>query len=229
MTILTKIIFHLKDSKNNINIMFDLKFFRIYIVSIFKFLLIILILSMSINFRIANILDLKGIVKVKIDTWKTTYRGIISEEYLQSLSYENKEENWRQKLENPAHGTIIYVAETVQREIVGFALVTLEKCNPIVALLQAEKYKGELCAIYVLEDFQHKKIGTELVRLVINYFKVNKVNSMITWVLKENPSRRFYEKLGGKFLGEQSIEIGGMRHIEVAYGWENIEYILLHF
>lgn len=229
MTILTKIIYHLKDSKNIINIIFNLRFFRIYTVSIFKFLFIKSMLPNTISFRIANALDLKAIVKVKIDTWKTTYRGIISEEYLQSLSYDNKEENWRQRLENPTHRAIIYVAETDQNEIVGFVLATIEKCNPIVALLQAERYKGELCAIYVLEGFQHKKIGTELVRLVVNYFKVNKVNSMITWVLKENPSRRFYEKLGGKFLGEQSVVIGGLRYIEIAYGWENIEYILLHF
>ena len=174
-------------------------------------------IAKSINYRKANISDLSGIVKVKVDMWKTTYRGIISEEYLQSLSYEDKEKNWRQRLENPTHGAIIYVAETDQNEIVGFALATLEKCNPIVALLQVERFKGELCAIYVLEVFQHKKIGTELVHLVIKYFKVNNIDSMITWVLKENPSRRFYEKLGGKFLGEQSIEVGGIRYIEIAY------------
>jgi len=186
-------------------------------------------LPMSINFRIANILDLSGIVKVKIDTWKTTYRGIISEEYLQSLSYEDKEENWRQRLENPTHRAIIYVAETDYNDIVGFALATLEKCNPIIALLQAERFFGELCAIYILKDFQYRKIGTELVKLVVKYFKVNNVNSMITWVLKENPSRRFYEKLRGKVLGEQAIEIGGIKHTEVAYGWENIESMLSHF
>ena len=183
-------------------------------------------LPKSINFRIANISDLSGIVKVKVDTWKTAYQGIISERYLQSLSYEDKEEDWKQRLENPTHGAIIYVAETDQNEIVGFALATLEKYNPIVALLQAERYIGELCAIYVLKEFQHKKIGTELVHFVVKYFKVNSINSMITWVLKENPTCRFYEKLGGKFLGEQSIEIGGMRYIEIAYGWENIEVIL---
>jgi len=184
-------------------------------------------LPKSINFRIANISDLSGIVKVKVDTWKTAYQGIISESYLQSLSYEDKEENWRQRLENPTHGAIIYVAETDQNEIVGFALATLEKFNPIVALLQEERYIGELCAVYILEKFQRKKIGSELIYLVVKYFKVNNIDSMITWVLKENPSRRFYEKLGGKILGEQSIEIGGIKYVEIAYGWENIDIIPL--
>ena len=180
----------------------------------------------SVKFRIANLSDLSGIVKVQVDTWKAAYQEIISEGYLQSLSYEDKEKNWRQRLENPTFGAKIFVAETNQNKVVGFALATLEKFNPIIALLQAERFLGELCAIYVLQDFQHRNIGTELVKLVVNYFKVNKIESMITWVLKENPSRRFYEKLGGSLLGEQAIEIGGIRYIEVAYGWETIEVVL---
>ncbi|MHA2036367.1 MAG: N-acetyltransferase family protein [Promethearchaeota archaeon] len=170
---------------------------------------------------------MSGIVKVNVNTWKTAYRGIISAEYLQNLSYEDKEENWRRRLENPEKGAIIYVAETDRNEIIGFALTTLEKCNPAIALLQAEKFKGELCAIYVLKEYQNQKIGTELIRLVISHLLGNKINSMITWVLKENPARSFYEKLGGIFLGEQALEIGGLRYVEVAYGWENIKALLL--
>jgi ribosomal protein S18 acetylase RimI-like enzyme len=179
----------------------------------------------SINYRKANISDLSGIVKVQVDTWKTAYQGIISERYIQSLSYEDKEENWKQRLENPTHGAIIFIAEVDHYEIVGFALATLEKYNPILAIPDHDRFKGELCAIYVLKGFQRKKIGTELVNLVLKHFKENDTNSMISWVLKENPSRRFYEKLGGVVLGEQSIEIGGIRYIEIAYGWENIETI----
>ncbi|MFX1504295.1 MAG: GNAT family N-acetyltransferase [Promethearchaeota archaeon] len=178
-----------------------------------------------INYREANIFDLRGIVKVQVDTWKTAYKGIISEAYLQSLSYEDKEENWEQRLENPTHGAIIFIAEVDPYKIIGFALATLEKYNPILAIPDHDRFKGELCAIYVLKEFQRKKIGTELVSLVLKNFKENDINSMITWVLKENPSRRFYEKLGGIVLGEQSIEIGGIRYIEIAYGWENIEAI----
>ena len=181
------------------------------------------------QYREATVLDAAGITKVKVDTWKTAYKGIIVEDYLQSLSYEDNEKNWRQRLENPTHGAKIFVAETNQNEIVGFTFVTLEKCNPILALLQVERFKGELCAIYVLNEFQHKKIGTELVKLGVIYLKVKNIDSMITWVLKQNPSRIFYEKLGGRVLGEQSIEIGGNRYTEIAYGWEDIKKILSHF
>ncbi|MFX0008025.1 MAG: GNAT family N-acetyltransferase [Promethearchaeota archaeon] len=178
------------------------------------------------NYREATISDLKGIVKVQIDTWKTTYKGIISEDYLQGLSRKDKEQNWRERFENPTHGAKIYVAETEQYKIVGFALATLEKNNPLIILIQPERYIGELCAIYVLKEFQDKKIGTQLIKLVTKYFLKNKIKSMIVWVLKENPYYRFYEKMGGQYVGEQSIEIGGKKYIEKAYGWEDIIPIL---
>jgi GNAT superfamily N-acetyltransferase len=178
------------------------------------------------KYREATISDLKEIIKVNINTWKTTYKGIISEDYLQGLSYEDKEQNWRERLENPTNGAKIYVAETEQHTIVGFALATLEKYNPPLILIQPEKYRGELCAIYVLKEFQDKKIGTQLIKLVTKYFLKNKIKSMIIWVLKENPYSRFYEKMGGKYVGEQAIEIGGKKYIEKAYGWEDIVPIL---
>lgn len=31
---------------------------------------------------------------------------------------------------------------------------------------------------------------------------------MIVWVLRDNPYRSFFEKLGGNYLGDQFIEIG---------------------
>jgi hypothetical protein len=45
---------------------------------------------------------------------------------------------------------------------------------------------------------------------------------MGVWVLALNPSRRFYERLGGKFIGQQQIERGGQTFIEVAYGWQSL-------
>jgi hypothetical protein len=44
---------------------------------------------------------------------------------------------------------------------------------------------------------------------------------MAVWVLALNPSRRFYECLGGKEIGQQQIEQEGHPFVEVAYGWQS--------
>jgi hypothetical protein len=46
--------------------------------------------------------------------------------------------------------------------------------------------------------------------------------SMAVWLLDRNPSRKFYERLGGTLVGRQEIERRGATFIEVAYGWESL-------
>jgi len=45
---------------------------------------------------------------------------------------------------------------------------------------------------------------------------------MLIWVLAKNPSRAFYEALGGQRVYEKQIVIGGETLVEVAYGWRDI-------
>ena len=45
---------------------------------------------------------------------------------------------------------------------------------------------------------------------------------MAVWVLGRNPSRKFYEALGGRLLIEKRIERGGEWYEEVAYGWDDL-------
>jgi hypothetical protein len=48
------------------------------------------------------------------------------------------------------------------------------------------------------------------------------MESLIVWVLKENPHRDFYRRLGGVLIGEKKIELGGAVLAEVAYEWSDI-------
>lgn len=50
--------------------------------------------------------------------------------------------------------------------------------------------------------------------------------SMSLWVLAQNPARRFYEQLGGTAVEEKTIEIGGRKLAEVAYGWDDLPALL---
>ena len=46
--------------------------------------------------RKANIEDAMGIAKVHVDSWRTTYKGIVPEVFLENLSYDEREQNWKQ-------------------------------------------------------------------------------------------------------------------------------------
>jgi hypothetical protein len=44
--------------------------------------------------------DVSAMAQVHVDTWRTTYQGIVPDEFLANLSYEKRENSWHQVLEN---------------------------------------------------------------------------------------------------------------------------------
>src|SRR5205809_105170 len=52
------------------------------------------------------------------------------------------------------------------------------------------------------------------------------LSSMLVWVLEQNPSRHFYEALGGQYMRSKPIEVGGAQLVEAAYGWGDMRVLL---
>jgi len=167
--------------------------------------------------RQASEADTTEIAHVQVDSWRTTYTGIVPEVHLVNLSYEQREAMWRINLADPERW--VYVAENDEGKIVGFSSGGPERSGHLI-------YKGELYAIYLLADYQRKGIGTELARANARKLSQNHFNTMLVWVLAKNPFRRFYEALGGKELNQKEIVIGDTPLIEVAYGWKPLDRLL---
>ena len=156
--------------------------------------------------------DAAGIAKVHVDGWRTTYKGIVPDTYLDNLSYESRERMWISGIEQDN----VYIAEDDNGQIVGFASGGKERTG------KYDRYVGELYAIYLLEGQQGKGLGRKLVQTVVDDLKEKKLNSMLIWALKENPACRFYEMLGGKQIDTAEIEIEGKKLSEIAYGWDDL-------
>jgi ribosomal protein S18 acetylase RimI-like enzyme len=175
---------------------------------------------MAIRIRRANTNDAQGIARVHIDTWRTTYHGILPEEFLSSLTYDRARRKWETTNLNPKSQDAVYVAEDESRNIVGFATCGPDRDNDPV-------YKGELYGIYVLEKMQRRGIGRQLMLAVVQDLKNRGFSSMLVWVLVDNPSKRFYELLGGEHVQTRNITMGGKLLKEFGHGWENLDSILV--
>jgi hypothetical protein len=46
--------------------------------------------------------------------------------------------------------------------------------------------------------------------------------SAILWVLRDNPSRFFYERLGARQVRHRTLAVGGGAVEAVAYGWRDL-------
>lgn len=165
--------------------------------------------------RPARVEDAPGIAQVHIDSWRTTYKGIVPGDFLANMSYERNAQNRVRTLSDPETKTRTYVAQDESGRIVGFVNGGPERENDPI-------YKGELYAIYTFKEAQGQGLGRRLTQALAEGLLRDGMHAMLVWVLADNPARRFYEALGGQELRTKPIEIGGAVLEEVAYGWQNI-------
>lgn len=180
-----------------------------------------------IHIREARRDDARGIATVHVASWRTTYRGIVPDAFLAQLSVEQRTQRWMETL--AAGVESIYVAEegstgggkgTGGGHIVGFASGGAQRDSDI------PDYDGELYAVYILQEYQGHGVGRRLLRAVAEDLAKRGYNALLVWVLADNSSRAFYERLGGQFVREKPITIGGAALSEVAYGWPEIHTLL---
>ncbi len=162
--------------------------------------------------RPATVADAAAIARVHVDSWRSTYRGLMPDKVLADLSYEERENLWVGGLSD--RSKFIFVAEEADW-IIGFAVGGPERSHDPV-------YRAELYAIYLLEAHQRRGIGRNLAHALVARLRQERFSSLLVWVLTENPARKFYESLGGVQLRTKKIRIGGVRLDEVAYGWTDL-------
>jgi ribosomal protein S18 acetylase RimI-like enzyme len=158
--------------------------------------------------------DVSTIAHVHVEAWQAAYRrGIIADEFLNTISEDERTGRWSEILERPEQATFVAVVEG--HGIVGFSNGGPEREG-------REDYRGELYAIYILPECQGQGIGRQLVATLAQWLMDSGFDTMMVWVLAENQFRRFYERLGGKLVGKKEIEIGNQKLVEVAYGWDDL-------
>ena len=178
--------------------------------------------------REARAADAAGIARVHVDSWRTTYPGIMPAEALAGLSYTQREKLWVGWLAEAAAGErVVFVAEdesevgpnAEEPRIVGFA-----SGGPAPG--DAADFDGELYMIYLLQSHQRRGLGRELFRCVTERLAAEGRRSLFVWVARDNPSRAFYEALGGRLVRERREKLFGQSVDEVGYGWDDMAPLL---
>lgn len=167
-----------------------------------------------ISIRAATERDAVAISHVHVQSWRTTYAGIVPEEYLATLNEAERVLLWREWL---TRDIPVYIAD-LGGEIVGFISGGAIR-EPI------ETYDAELYAIYLLEHAQRQGIGTALLKELAESLSSKGFTSMIVWVLEKNPSRHFYERSSAQIVTAKDIRIGDVMLSEVSYGWPDLQAI----
>jgi GNAT superfamily N-acetyltransferase len=176
--------------------------------------------SRAFAIRRATAAHADGIARVQVETWRSSYRGIVPQSYLDALDVREKAANWKKWVsERDAH---TFVADNAG-EICGYVHGGVLRDGVHVA---AQGYDAEIHKVYVLSDAQGKGIGRRLMSVLAESLVRDGLMRPVVWALAENPWCRFYERLGGKKVAEKMIEIGGAPLLDYAFGWETMSSLL---
>lgn len=164
---------------------------------------------MDIEIRKATLNDVNTISRIYALSWKTAYKAIVPQKYLDEL----KTDFWVPSLEKRIKsGT-------------AKAMLVCENDTPVGCAVygrardQSFPDFGEIVSLYLLPGFFRKGCGKKLMQEVIADMKADGFEKFYLWVLKENAgARKFYENCGFTYSGDEcTCEIMQKQLVDVRY------------
>ena len=154
--------------------------------------------------------DMLAISKVYEESWKYAYKGIVPQDYLDSIS----EGQWASHIEQTDRKNLVMVQDGIIIGTSGFSKSRMAEMNGF----------GEIISLYFLPEYMGKGYGRLLLQAVVSELKKMGLGKMFLWVLEENRNARyFYEKCG--FVQTERClfsDIGGRKLKEVQYCYQDI-------
>ncbi|MGZ3726552.1 MAG: N-acetyltransferase family protein [Pseudobdellovibrio sp.] len=162
--------------------------------------------------RQALLEDAPAIGAIHAQSWKTTYKGIIHQSFLDSIDVDNRIAAAVIRIKNPITESIVLVDEETKK-VVGFTDVGPCREKNVDA-------DGELHMIYLFKEYQGLGGGKLLFHEAVKVAKEKGYKKMMVSVLAKNiESRRFYEKMGAEYIGEDHVDIEKHRYPTSTYLW----------
>jgi ribosomal protein S18 acetylase RimI-like enzyme len=175
---------------------------------------------MSVIIRPGRVEDADGIAAVHVASWRTTYAGIVPDDYLAALDAAVMAGRWRERLKEGTQLILVAQDEDASR-VVGFA-----SGGALREAIDGYHADGELYAIYLLQEKQTQGTGRLLVQRFAAQLRADGFSGLVVWVLEKNPAVGFYSRLGGTRISQKTIEIGGAQLQEIALGWPDLQSLL---
>jgi ribosomal protein S18 acetylase RimI-like enzyme len=142
------------------------------------------------QYRVANINDLENLAKLHAESWRKTYRGIFSDEFLDNDVWEERKSSWASRLSSPKNNQHVLIA-TDKNEICGFICAFGN---------ESSKWGTFIDNLHVSKSVQGKGIGKQLMYLIAQWAdELFEHKGVYLEVLEDNlNARSFYDRIGAK-------------------------------
>ncbi len=167
--------------------------------------------------------DADAVAALHVTSWRSTYRGVFGDHYLDHEIDAERRTAWRERLLSaPPSADWGLVAEDGTGRLVGFAYVQPEH-DPT--------WGDYIDNLHVAPDLQGAGLGRRLMQAVAERLQRDgSTRPLHLWVLDANtPARRFYERLGAEVIGPQlSDPLAGQQHTVWRCVWREPARLLDH-
>lgn len=173
-------------------------------------------MGLTIAIRPARPEDAPGIGAVHVAVWRSAYPGILSDLSLTGMSVSQQGAYYRTVIQR--HGGVFVAVAAANEQVVGFTSVGRQRGSSLG--------DGEIHTLYVLDDWRDGGIGRQLMRAGASLLAADGCRSAFLWVLSDNPSRWFYQRLGGHAVAVGNTQVGGRTVSQTAYLWDPIDVLI---
>jgi GNAT superfamily N-acetyltransferase len=149
--------------------------------------------STGLHIRVALPSDADTIAHLHVTSWRTAYRGALSDAYLDGSIEAERGALWHDRLAQPSANQFVVIAESGGQPV-GFACAYGAE-DP--------DWGTFLDNLHVLPEFKRRGIGAQLMRAVAAWSaRAYPGQGIYLWMLGSNQdARRFYARIGGEHAG----------------------------
>ncbi|MBX9392844.1 GNAT family N-acetyltransferase [Streptomyces sp. TRM72054] len=169
----------------------------------------------GVHIRELKVDDCERVAEIRVGGWRTAYRGLMPQSYLDALSVPEDAARHRARF-GQGDGSVVNLVAEREGEVVGWA------CHGPYRDGEVRTSDAELYAIYVDPERYGEGIGHALLKESVRRCRAAGHPRMLLWVLRDNaPARHFYERAGFTADGAQEpFEVEGVEVPEVRYARE---------
>jgi GNAT superfamily N-acetyltransferase len=143
-----------------------------------------------IQIRHPNTADAARIGAIHVGSWQWAYRGLIPDDYLDSMDPVARGDSWATRLSEEGEAGHMLVA-VINGSVQGFARFGASRDE------DANPETGEVHAIYLDPQSVGLGVGKRLFSSCLSWLRKSGCNQATVWVLDNNSrARRFYEAAG---------------------------------
>ncbi len=170
--------------------------------------------------------DIPVLAHIHVQGWKDAYKGIVDQDYLDSLKEEDRVKDWRNIFSNEEVSRLI--AQTEDGRPAGFISFGKLKTPPPGSSPIRPLYSSEIYALYILGDYWGQGLGINLMKQAATRLRELKHPSLCLWVMEGNERAiAFYKKRGGQRCGKKQVDIGPTKgRNDLCFGWRDISVLI---